>query len=156
MSGGVFLGWTSSKQRIKCLAQRHNAVPQVNLEPTIPRSWVQHSTTEQPCSKCSAYRPVNTAYIHKKHLYFQWCRWIWGFDPWYTNGLFLLFWYNKLGIVHCTYLGVSAYNFQNNIVYFCLKILFTLTNSVDPDEMQRNASNFIWVFTIYRLPEVLI
>ena len=26
MSGWVFLGWTSSKQRIKCLAQRHNTV----------------------------------------------------------------------------------------------------------------------------------
>ena len=25
---------------------------------------------------------------------------------WYTNGFFLLVWYNKHGIVHCTYLGM--------------------------------------------------
>ena len=29
MSRRVFLGWTSTKQRIKCLAQGHNAVPLV-------------------------------------------------------------------------------------------------------------------------------
>ena len=28
----------------------------------------------------------------------------------YTNGFFLLVLYNKLGIIHCTYLGVSGYN----------------------------------------------
>ena len=43
------------------------------------------------------------------------------------------------GIVHCTYLGVSGYNFQKNIVLFCLKIFFTLTNSVDPNEMPHHA-----------------
>ena len=32
------------------------------------------------------------------------------FNPLYTNGFFLLV-YNKLGIVHCTYLGVLGYNF---------------------------------------------
>ena len=30
--------------------------------------------------------------------------------PLYTNGFFLLVWYNKIGIVHFTYLGVSGYN----------------------------------------------
>ena len=30
-------------------------------------------------------------------------------NPLYTNGLFLLVWYNNLGIVHCTYLEVSGY-----------------------------------------------
>ena len=60
-------------------------------------------------------------------------------NPLYKNGFFLLVWYNKLGIVHCTYLGVSGYNFKN-IVFFCFKIFFTLTNSVDPDEMQYNAA----------------
>ena len=34
MSGKVFLGWTSTNQRIKCLAQVHNAVPLVRLKPT--------------------------------------------------------------------------------------------------------------------------
>ena len=36
------------KQRIKCLAQRHNEVPTVRLEPATPQSRVQHSTTEPP------------------------------------------------------------------------------------------------------------
>ena len=31
-----------------CLAQGHNAVPQVRLEPAAPRSRVKHSTTELP------------------------------------------------------------------------------------------------------------
>ena len=41
------------------------------------------------------------------------------------------FWFdlNKLGIVHCTYLGVSGYNTR-------LKIFLNFTDSVDPDEMQ--------------------
>ena len=33
----------------------------------------------------------------------------------YTYGLFLLVCYNKLGIVHCTYIGVCGYNFQKNV-----------------------------------------
>ena len=45
---------------------------------------------------------------------------------------------NKLGIVHCTYLGVSGYKFKN-IVFFCLKIFFAFSNRVDPDEMQHYA-----------------
>ena len=36
---------------------------------------------------------------------------------------------------------MSGYNFKkNNIVFFCLKIVFTFTNSVDPDEMQYYAA----------------
>ena len=31
------------------------------------------------------------------------------FNPLYTDGFFLLVWYNKPGIVYCTYLGVSGY-----------------------------------------------
>ena len=38
----------------------------------------------------------------------------------------------KCSIIHCTYLGVSGYNFKKNIILFCLKIFFALTNSVDP------------------------
>ena len=38
MSGCAFLGWTSTKQRIKCLAQEHNTVPSVRLQPTTPQS----------------------------------------------------------------------------------------------------------------------
>ena len=62
------------------------------------------------------------------------------FKPLYTiNGFFLLARYNILGIVHCTYPGVSGYNFQK-IVFFYLQIFFTFTNSVDPDEMQHYAA----------------
>ena len=43
-------------------------------------------------------------------------------------------WFDKLGIVLCTYLGVSGYNFKN-ILYFLSEDFFNLTNSVDPDEM---------------------
>ena len=42
----VFLGRTSTKNGLMCLAQRHNAVPLVSLEPTTARSPVKHSTTE--------------------------------------------------------------------------------------------------------------
>ena len=33
-----FHGWTSAKQRIKCLVQIHNAEPLVRLEPATPQS----------------------------------------------------------------------------------------------------------------------
>ena len=59
--------------------------------------------------------------------------------PLYPNGFFLLVRYNKLGIVHCSYLGVLGYNYKN-VIFFCLKIFFTFTNSVDPDEMQHYAA----------------
>ena len=53
------------------------------------------------------------------------------FCPMYTNGFFLLVRYKTLGIVHCTYLGVSGYNLKKK--FFCLKIFFTLklTNCED-------------------------
>ena len=44
MSGRVFLGWTSTKQRITCLAQGHNTVPPVRLHPPTAESQVKHST----------------------------------------------------------------------------------------------------------------
>ena len=50
LSGQVFLGWTSAKQRIKCLAQGHNIVPLLRLKPANPRSPIKHSTTEPPRS----------------------------------------------------------------------------------------------------------
>ena len=45
MLGWVFLGWTRTKQRIKCLAKRHNTVPPARLKPATPWLWVKHSTT---------------------------------------------------------------------------------------------------------------
>ena len=38
------------------------------------------------------------------------------------------------------YLGVSGYNFQKKYCIPLSEDLFTFTNSVDPDEMQHNAS----------------
>ena len=59
----------------------------------------------------------------------------------YTNGVFLLVSYNKLGIVHCTYLGVSGYNFKKNILYhFVERSFLDLPKSVDPDERQYYAA----------------
>ena len=43
MLGLVFLGLTSTKQRIKCHAQGHNTV---RLEPATPRFRVKHSTSD--------------------------------------------------------------------------------------------------------------
>ena len=46
MSGRVFLGRTSTKLGWMCLAQGHNTVRPMTLEPPAPRSRVKHSTTE--------------------------------------------------------------------------------------------------------------
>ena len=46
--GRVFLGWTSTKLGKMCLAQDHNAVTPVRLEPVAPLPRVKHSTTELP------------------------------------------------------------------------------------------------------------
>ena len=48
MWGQVFLGWTSTKLGLFCLAQGHNPVTLVRLEPAAPQSWVKHSTTALP------------------------------------------------------------------------------------------------------------
>ena len=45
--------------------------------------------------------------------------------------------------LHCTYLGVSGFKIYKNIVFFGLKIFFTLTNSVDPDEMPHYAAFYL-------------
>ena len=52
------------------------------------------------------------------------------------------FWYDKLGIVHCTFLGVSGYNLN----IYCLRTLFYLNKQCRPDKMPNFA--FIWVFTV--------
>ena len=46
MSRRVFLGWTSTKQGLMCLAQGHNTVMLAMLKPVTPRSWDKPSTTE--------------------------------------------------------------------------------------------------------------
>ena len=44
--GIVFLGWTSAKLGLMCLAQGHNAMMPMRLEPVAFWSWVKHATTE--------------------------------------------------------------------------------------------------------------
>ena len=56
------------------------------------------------------------------------------------------FWFDTinlgLSIVHtCVYIGVLGYYFVT--LFFCLKIFFTFTDSVDPDEMQHNEMVFV-------------
>ena len=46
IKGRLLLGWTSTKLGLMCLAQGHNPVTSVRLEPPSPRSLVKHSTTE--------------------------------------------------------------------------------------------------------------
>ena len=48
-----------------------------------------------------------------------------------TNGLFLKATCNKVRMVHCLYLGVTCYNFQN-IVFLSMKTDFVLANSANP------------------------
>ena len=52
IKGQVFLGGTSTKLELMCLAQGHNAVTPVRLEPAALRSRVKHSTTELLRSLC--------------------------------------------------------------------------------------------------------
>ena len=46
--GRVFLGWISTKLGLMCLAQGHNAVTPVRLEPVATRSRVKHWATALP------------------------------------------------------------------------------------------------------------
>ena len=46
IKGWIFLGRTSTKLGLMCLAQGHNAVMLLRLEPPAPLSRVKHSTTE--------------------------------------------------------------------------------------------------------------
>ena len=41
---GCFLDLTSTEQRIKCIAQGHNKVHPIRLEPATPQPQVKHST----------------------------------------------------------------------------------------------------------------
>ena len=56
IKGTAFLGWTCTKLGLTCLAQGHNTVTPVRLEPEAPQSWVKHSTTgphEPVCDKAN-------------------------------------------------------------------------------------------------------
>ena len=51
MLGWVFLGLTSTKQGLMCLAQGHNAVPLARLKPATFQSQVKLSSTK-PLRSC--------------------------------------------------------------------------------------------------------
>ena len=59
-----------SKLGLMCLAQGHNTVTPVMLEPAAPRSRVKHSTTEPLCSHGNSFGHLNLCIrvtsIHKK------------------------------------------------------------------------------------------
>ena len=57
MSGRVFLGWTSTKQGLTCLAQGHKTVTPVRLKPANTWSWVKHSTTALPMLEILEHLP---------------------------------------------------------------------------------------------------
>ena len=75
MSGQVFLGWTSTKQKIKCLAQELNAVLPVRL-------WGTHnpsiSTTEQlRSSRINPFLNQEDSlcrFVFKKSIHFMSCQ----------------------------------------------------------------------------------
>ena len=50
----------------------------------------------------------------------------------YTNGFFRLVWYNKFGIVHCTYLGVSGNNFLNKYSIILSEYIFNVNKLCRP------------------------
>ena len=60
-SGWVFLGWTSTKLGLMCLAQGHNTV---TLELVALRSRVKHSTTEPLCSPI-----LDVSWMHSYRLF---------------------------------------------------------------------------------------
>ena len=65
----------------------------------------------------------------------------------YTNRFFLLAWYNKLGIVHCTNLEASGCSFKKNCIILS-EDLFCLYNQCRPLMKCRKMQHFIWAFNI--------
>ena len=55
----VFQSWVEPMQRIKCLAQGHNAMQPIRLEPATPRPQVKHSTTELFFMLILAFMPMS-------------------------------------------------------------------------------------------------
>ena len=97
-----------------CLAQGYNAVTQVKLEPATPQSQDKHSTIEP------------TALLIN-HLY--------------TDKLDSSFWFDTINLDSPLYIsrGVRFYSFQI-ILYSFSEDLFTITSSVEPDEMWHYAA----------------
>ena len=54
-----------------CLAQGHNTVTAVRLEPVAPLSRVKHSTTEPLCSQALSWGYICKIALIAKHLTFE-------------------------------------------------------------------------------------
>ena len=91
--------------------------------------------------KCHNYKLQTNIWHHKEETQNRFIHNT--INPLYTNGFFLLVWYNNLGTVQCTYmyLGVLRLYFSKNIVFFCLKIFFTFTNT-GPHSAVGNVSGY--------------
>ena len=88
IKGWVFLGWTSTKLGLMCLAQGYNMVMPVRLEPEAPRSPIKYSTTEplhslksillvEDCVKwflfvSILYAPVNNFSVMSGQVFLVW------------------------------------------------------------------------------------
>ena len=68
-------------------------------------------------------------------------------NPLYTNGLIFMVCYNRLGIVHCTYLGVSGYNFNTFFVFIVWRSFLPWQTVLTLIKCQ-SMRHFIWVFTV--------
>ena len=80
-----------------------------------PSSSVSDVHFPLPCFKLFRYW---AAWKWLRVIFFFMSRFKWKcIKPLYSDGFFSLIWYNKFGIVYCTYLGVLGYNFQN--ILFC-------------------------------------
>ena len=77
MSERIFLDWSSTKQELMRLAQGHNAVMPVGLEPATPRSRVKHSSTEPLRSVTLIYGLAQNTNINKK---WPTTCWLWNID----------------------------------------------------------------------------
>ena len=85
IKGWVFLGWTSTKLGLMCLAQGHNAVTPVRLEPAALRSRVKHSTTEPLCSPRWIMLTKLTGCRTSTFLYIKNSKWVWSGNTTITN-----------------------------------------------------------------------
>ena len=71
------------------------------------------------------------------------------FNPFYSHGFSPKILINKYGIVHFMFKG-SQVKCLSYDVFICLKIVFILANSADPDEMPPYASPLL---PVYLYPE---
>ena len=57
--------------------------------------------------------------------------------------MFLKATYNKVGMVHCIYVGATCLDIQNTFVFLSLKFGYTLANSVEADKIPHYAAFYL-------------